>query len=170
MRTVKPSEYTVYKLNELNEAAQQKAIESLYDINISHDWWEYIYEDAKQVGLAIEAFDLGRGSYCELKFNDSAMEVAKKILNNHGPDCETYKTCLEFVIEVATMTEDSQDFEEHGDIEDTYQEKVEDFKKSLSEDYYIIFQRDFEYLTSQESIKETIEANDYDFTIDGELN
>jgi hypothetical protein len=37
------------------------------------------------------------------------------------------------------------------------------------EDYSIILQKECDYLSSEESIIETIEANDYEFDIDGNL-
>lgn len=42
-------EKTAYKFAELSEMAKQKALESLYDLNVDYDWWDYIYDDAKNV-------------------------------------------------------------------------------------------------------------------------
>jgi len=47
------------------------------------------------------------------------------------------------------------------------QEMEDDFLNSLIEDYSIILQNESEYLQSDEAIKETILANDYEFTKDG---
>lgn len=41
-----------------------------------------------------------------------------------------------------------------------------DFRRALQEDYASILQQEYEYLTSEEAIRETIEANDYEFTDD----
>ena len=46
MRTIRTK---VYKFSELSETSQQKAIEKLFDINVDCDWWEFVYEDFKNL-------------------------------------------------------------------------------------------------------------------------
>ena len=46
---------------------------------------------------------------------------------------------------------------------------ADDFKKDLQAEYASILQREYEYLTSEEAIRNTIEANEYEFDIDGKL-
>ena len=41
---------TVYKFEELSDSAKEKARESLRDINVQHEWWDFVYEDAKNIG------------------------------------------------------------------------------------------------------------------------
>ena len=54
-------------------------------------------------------------------------------------------------------------------IEGEIEESEQEFLSDLLEDYSIILQRESEYLQSRESIIETIEANEYDFTEDGKI-
>ncbi len=165
----------VFKFNELNEDAKQKAIESFYDINVNDEWWIYTYEDAENIGLKITSFDIDRGSYCKGEFLLPAFDVSCKIIQEHGVNCETHKTALKFGadwtelvkkysdgIELDKVTYDNEyDFDnEANDLED-------EFKQSLLEDYRIILQKEYEYQTSEAAIIETIEANDYEFTADG---
>ena len=42
-----------------------------------------------------------------------------------------------------------------------------DFLNSLCGDYLIMLRNDYEYMTSKAAIIETIEANEYEFTVDG---
>ena len=42
MRTI---EKKIYSFTELSEAVQKKVIEDYYNINVNHEWYEYIYED-----------------------------------------------------------------------------------------------------------------------------
>ena len=81
MRTIRTK---VYKFSELSDKAKQKAIEKFYDINVDYDWWESVYEDAKNIGLKITGFDIDRASYCNGDFILSACEVAQNISNKHG--------------------------------------------------------------------------------------
>lgn len=166
-------ETKVFTFDELSEEAKDKAIENLYDINIFHDWFESVYDDAEQIGLKIINFDIDRGSYCHGHFTVSANEVAENILRNHGDKCQTYKTADEFLLNWqpifdAYMDENSAHYESYAS-EKKLQELEDDFLKSLLEDYRIILSQEYDYLTSREAIIETIEANNYEFTEDGKL-
>ena len=170
MRTI---EVKIFKFNELNEEAKQNAISNLYNINIDHNWWEFIYEDAKNIGLKITSFNLDRNRYAKGEFILNAPEVAQNILSNHGKECETYKTAESFLevwqpIFNAYMDEESEKYES-SESEDEMQELEDDFLNSLLDDYSIILQNACDYLQSDESIIDTIEANDYEFTEDGEM-
>lgn len=158
----------VYLFNELSEKAKQKVIEDNYDINVDYEWWYSIYEDAANIGLKITGFDIDRGSYCNGGFTLSANEVAANIFRDHGESCETYKTATEFMNEwQPVFAEYMTEPENMGELEDKMQDIEDDFLKSLCEDYLILLQNEYEYLTSEEAIIETIEANGYEFTQDG---
>jgi len=185
MRTI---ETTVYKFDELNENAKQKALQQFYDLNVSHDWWDYTYDDAKNVGIKITAFDLDRRKSCDGEFYDNAEAVAQKITEEHGENCETYKTAKAFLLEMEAMEERAKtdyenykiknpieeereysDFNSYFDYEweNETEDAKEDFKKSIFEDYANMLQNEYEYLTSEAAIIESIEANEYEFTEDG---
>ena len=169
MRTVRTK---VYKFSELNETAQQKAIQKNCDINVSEDWWEWTYYDAKQVGIIISSFDIDRGSYCEIGFKESAEATAHLIIDNHGETCETYKTAENYLKQrdelINTAPKDENgDFEDESQIDSDLDDLDKDFENSISEDYRTLLKNEYEYLTSEEAIKETIIANEYEFTVDG---
>ncbi|HBG49466.1 MAG TPA: hypothetical protein DDW90_08205 [Cyanobacteria bacterium UBA9971] len=163
----------IYTFDELNDKSKEKAIGNLSDINISHEWWDYTFEDAENIGLKISAFDIGRGSYVKGKFIYSAAEVAANILRDHGEKCDTYRTAEDFLTTWQPVFNDYMDEEhenyESRESEDKLQEIEEEFLRSLCEDYRIMLQKNYEYLTSGEAIIETIQANEYEFTENGEL-
>lgn len=154
----------VYKFDELNENAKQKAIEWGSDLNVDYDWWESVYEDAANIGLKITKFDIDRGSYCKGNFTIAANEVAANIFRDHGEQCETYKTAFAFMEEwqpvFGTYMETEEGEQKLMDIEN-------DFETNLLEDYRIMLQKEYEYQTSEAAIIETIQANEYEFTEDG---
>lgn len=169
MRTIETKAYT---FSELSEDAKQKAIESLYDINVNYEWWEFIYEDAERVGLRITGFDLDRGLHASGGLTLSALEVAQNILNEHGEKCETYKIAQDFLHEHAPifsdyMNEESKNYESK-ELEDDMTYLEDEFTKDLLNGYASMLQREFEHLTSEEVIAQTIEANGYEFTEDGQ--
>lgn len=168
MRTVRTK---IYKFEELSKDAQQNAISNMWDINVDHDWWQSTYDDASNIGLKITSFNLDRNRNATGEFSLSACEVAQNVFNEHGEDCETYKTAQKFIevwqpIFDDYMDENSENYESQ-ELENTLQEMEDDFLNSLIEDYSIILQNESEYLQSDEAIKETILANDYDFLKDG---
>ena len=66
------------------------------------------------------------------------------------------------------MDESSEHFES-SESEDKMIDLENEFLQSLLEDYSIMLQNESEYLQSAEAIRETIEANEYEFTEDGKL-
>lgn len=167
IKVMKTIEIKLYKFSELPEEAKEKAIEKLSNINVDYNWWEGVYEDAEQIGLKLTGFDIGRGNYCEGELQECHTTVAENILEQHGKDCETYKTAKSFLDELNELTG------QHENIEDCPEDEIENlennFLQSLLEDYRIMLQQEYEYRTSTEVVTEMIEANDYDFTEDGEI-
>jgi len=165
----------VYEFKELSDEAKEAAIQNLADINVDYEWWDAIYEDAKNVGIKITEFDIGRGSYCRGDFIFNAEDVAKKITEEHGEFCETYKTANGFLAEFNKGKREhelSPDYDsEYEEFVDTglYDDIMNEFKRSILEDYRIMLEKEYEYFTSEEAIIETIEANKYEFTEDGKL-
>jgi len=165
--------YQVFKYDELTNEQKEKTLQNLYDINIDHDWWDFTYEDANNIGLKITGFDLDRYRHCEGKFVTTARECAENILKEHGEKCETYKTAEAYLKERADIEQHST-IDEWGEFDLKTEDKLEvlrnEFLRSLLEDYSIMLQHECEYLTSRESIEETIRANNYDFTSDGKID
>jgi len=163
MKTV---EIKLYKFSELSEEAKERVLTDHYDINLFPEWWDSTYDDAAQIGLRITEFDLDHKSISG-KFIDSAPAVAEAILSEHGKMCETYKTAKSFLSDLDELTG------KYPNIEDCPEDEIEaledDFLNSILEDYRIILDNEYDYLTGKEAVIETIEANEYDFTEDGKI-
>ena len=78
--------------------------------------------------------------------------------------CKTYKTAVKFMGEWQPVFNTYMETEEG---EDKLIEIEGDFLNSLCGDYLIMLRNDYEYMTSEDAIIETIEANEYEFTVDG---
>lgn len=177
----------VYRFEELSDKAQQKVLEKLCDVNIDYEWWESVYQDAKNIGVKIEEFDLDWDSHCQGQFMgqfiESELDVAEAILNEHGKDCETYKDAYEFVWTMAEFEDDDYEesrkevkpgydfvwYAEDFDPDVECPDELEEFRQTIFEDYRLILQKEYDYLTSTEAIKEAIDANEYEFTEDGRI-
>lgn len=173
MRTIQT---TVYTFAELSEQGKDNAVQNLWDINLRHDWWDSMYEDAKNIGVEIGSFDLERGAKCKVEVYDY-LETANKILKEHGDTCDTHKNAVEFIKERTELVSRYSDGvnkeivteENEYDFDTELDELETEYKKSLEEDYLIMLRNEYEYLSSREAIIETIEANEYEFTEDGKL-
>jgi hypothetical protein len=167
----------VYKFDELSEEGKQKAIEGLWDINVDYEWWDFAYEDAKLIGVKINGFDIDRGSYCDIKLINGEIAICQAILKSHGEMCDTFKMAEKFLPQLQSALSDYEianddddiDYDVYLEAQDKYNDLKDEFKNELQEKYLIILRKEYEYLTSEEAIIETIEANDYDFTEDGKL-
>jgi len=144
----------VFPFEELDDEAKQKALEYFYDLNVSHDWWEHLYDDAESVGLKIEGFDVWRGTI------DGGLSVTmedsiSKVLENHGDKANTYATAMQY--KLTNTTEENID------------ELTSDYQLDMLGHYLSMLKADYDYLTSQEAIADSICANEYEFLEDGTL-
>ncbi len=165
----------LYKFDELSDDARDKAVEDFSCTGFNYEWWDRIYEDAATIGLVIEEFDIDCGSSCRGKWTEDVEWVATQITVNHGESCETHKDAVNFLavikagkIAFEAMPDYDPGYEEY-DESGGYVEHQKVFQYAILEDYRIMLQKDYEYLTSREAIIETIKANEYEFTEDGTL-
>lgn len=173
---MKTIEIKLYQFDELSDEAKQKAIENMSDINVDHDWWDFIYKDATNVELKITDFDISRYS-CNANFIDCAKICAEKIMDEYGVTCAIFHTAKNFLIEKANLIKKYSDGinvlivaeGKEYNFDQEIDELENDFLISLCKDYLKILRDEYEYLISKEAIIETIEANEYFFTENGKL-
>ena len=87
----------IFKFEELTEEQKEKALSKLSDINVDHDWWNFTFKDAEDIGLKITSFDLDRNRHAKGVLLYSGWEVAERIIKNHWQECETFKTASDFL-------------------------------------------------------------------------
>lgn len=187
------------KYEQLSSEAKEKARDRYCDVNVAYDWWEHVYEYAEVVafalgiyGLEIKGFDLDRGSYVqyEAKFRTTMMKLEtlsdkKKEDLKHIIDplvaqsalCAihsqgsflwasikpSYRTSLNVDWEV-WETDDDEELEDLLDgaaIEQAFNDFADWIEGQL--------QAEYDWLTSDEAVEETIIANEYEFNKEGEL-
>lgn len=153
----------VYKFSELSAQAQNKVYLDFSDVNLMGDWWNFIYEDAENIGLKLTGFDQNYNT--EGKLLISAPECAEKIKEDHGTGTHTYKIAADFLRFLDTLTG------KYATIEDCPEEEIEqlenEFLGELLKAYGTSLREEYDYKISEEAIKETIEANEYEFTANG---
>jgi len=176
------TERTLYKFDELDERAQEKALELFWDLNVDYDWWDTTYRDAASIGLRITGFDFDHRNTISGKLTDYMLDSCKLIRENHGRECETFKTAKDYLNQYIAAFVKWREIEQSSEVDDEFEnwkpidfleefkwtdearEIEEEYRKALLEDYLSILREEYDYLTSEENIKESIRANDYLFT------
>lgn len=169
MKTVK---LNVYQFDELSKAAKQVAIDNYRDINTDHDWWEWTYEDAANVGIEITGFDLGRGQDIDGKLTENLRDVCESIIAEHGDTCSTHKTAQKYykqykVLAVTLKLLGDENDDAYMETADKMEDLEEEFKEAILKDYFKMLEDEYEYLQSDEAIIDTINANEYEYYKDG---
>ena len=188
----------VYPFAELTDDAKQTALEQLADINVDHEWW-YDFEDKKEVaklmGIDIDNIYFSgfssQGDGACFEGNYAYNKNSVKLVMDYAPlDTELHrivkalqavqKTAFygitasvnqsghyshKYCTDISVDMPESIGQEKFTEIEDTVVELLRDYMDWI----YKQLQTEYEYLTSEEAIIETIEANDYEFTADGKL-
>lgn len=177
MQAIAEQTYTFAKLS---KKAKQVAIENNYSINVEYDdWWRWTYEDANLIGLQIESFDLNYRQI-DSRMEESIYDICKNIMEHHGEQCDTYKLAAEYmpqfiaarlkgwnpaIHEICDFIFDDKPEDERYE----YQEEWEaEFKRKLEKRYLKHLENEYEYLTSNKAIAETLKSNAYEFTEEGE--
>src|ERR1700687_4493128 len=76
----------LYRFDELTDAAKEKARDWYREDVLDYDWYDYIYEDAKTIGLKITGFDLGRAQNVDgelLEMPIKVDEFLKRLFEEH---------------------------------------------------------------------------------------
>ena len=175
MRTI---EIKAYQFKELDEKTKQKVIQNNAEINVKYDWWECTYDTFKEVGVKIEGFDIYRGE-SEIQFYLDHTEVASKIIETFGESTPISITCKNFMKERDALVKKYGEGNEiagysvkeelYDEFDEEEEEIILDFAGELNADILEWLTREFEWLTSEESIIEAIEENEYEFTEEGKL-
>lgn len=180
---------TYYQFGELSETAQQKAIEAFAGVNVDHDWWQHCYDAAGEAAamLGISGFEVWSFDTCSGEIaiaGDYAYKrgALKAVRREWPQDAELHR--------IATALQDAQrrcawraeanlrpssawrsfavdvfgsDFDNYADND------VRDALCAFGEWVLSMLRAGYDYLTSEEAIRQTIRANGYEFTEEGRL-
>lgn len=177
-------EITVYSFAELSDDAKERALNAFRDINVESDWYEYAYDTiraaGKLLGLEIDDISFDVYSYCIFDASYEYVRGAAKAV------------CKEFswVDDLCKVAKDLQDLQKRhfyslscavteGRTTNRYScfrfgedyecDDLGDILDDFAHWARILLRDGYDYLTSDEAVKETIEANGYEFTEGGKL-
>ena len=153
--------------DELDSETKKKVLSNLWDLNTMHDWYNDLYEDAKQIGLKITGFDTDHRFKINVEFVESFTTIARRILENHGKESATYFSATAYIGRVHRTKADKvfTVLQKRDELEDAENY----FKRELEKAYWNMLVADYNYLTSDEQVIESIKANEYFFDDRGRI-
>ena len=172
---------TVYSFAELSETAQERAINELRDINVDFPWWwstfDTIRTAGKLLGLDIDRIYFDTDLYCIFDASYEYVRGAVKAVQAEFPRMTALHEVAQKLqvlqkrhfyslsCNVASQrdTNSYQCFRFGEDYECDLGDILDDFAHWAR----ILLRDECEWLTSDEAVKEMIEANEYEFTEDG---
>jgi hypothetical protein len=144
----------VYEFNELSDRAKARALDDARGYHVDDEWWTAVYDDAERIGVKLMYFDAGRRWQISLELLEDVGEIVRRIIDNHGPVCATYKLAQLYYL---------KKHKGHGF-------DLPEFEKEIGQEYLVMLRDEHEYLTSDEAITEALENGDYEFTEDGKVH
>lgn len=166
-------ETKIYHYEELSDEAKKKARD--WFRQDYPDYWERVYDDANTIGLTITSFDLGNRKDIQGYLKTSVQQSCIKILEKYGPSCETYKLAEQWQAKsealdkaIAEHCDDDAD-EERSRLEDEQDQNEKEYEYALLQEYFLILDKEYEYLNSDEQVENSIIANEYEFTEEGRI-
>ncbi|MGV7234642.1 MAG: hypothetical protein ACQ9ET_00145 [Nitrosomonadaceae bacterium] len=189
MRTI---ETKVFYFEELSKEVQKKVIADNFNINVDDSfWYECVYDDCIQAGaiMGIEIDKIYFQMHCqgsgacftgEYRYKKGSIKEIK----NQYPKSQTLpiiaaelqklqkKHFYSIVSKVRTVGnnchENSTRFETFDqNIDNLNDDEIEDTLRSFMRWIYSMLEREYDYLTTNEAIINTIQANEYEFTEQG---
>lgn len=174
----------VYSFAELSEKAQERALNELRPVNVEYAWYEDSYDTirtaGKLLGLEISDIHFDTDFYCIFDASYGYVRGASKAVKAefpYAPDLHEVARKLQalqrrhFYSLSCAVTEGrttnryrcfrfGEDYEcdDLGDI-------LDDFAYWA----WVLLWGEYEYLTSDEAVREMIEASEYEFTEEGKL-
>ena len=203
---------TLYRFEELTDAAQETALQELWDINVDYEWWDFTVEDISNFGEASglgceygKEFDIDQRAYIHITgfsalFSTLLANRAK--VEQEYPNLYAEALCPFLGQFSARDSRNLARLERTGDLgylsgetstdRRGIQSDIEayggtaypriaallgklagawkEFLRDVEHEYVCMLRREYEYSTSKEAIRETIIANEYEFTEDGKLD
>ena len=138
----------IYKFEELPENIQQKLIDTnRYTVVEYNDWYEHISDEIEGLGGNLIEFDVYRGTI-KIDLEEAPTRFANNVVYHHGSDCDTYKISQQYL---------------NGELAD------KDYLYDISQEYLSILREEFEYLTSDEYVREDLLNLEKEYLEDGTL-
>jgi hypothetical protein len=182
MRTIS---IDIYKFDELDQQTQNKVLERHREINVEHNWWDFVLADYQE-NLADQGFFnaeisfrgfWSQGDGCSFKADidiDKLLPVKYQALNHN---CELsvyferyhgYSSYSIHHIRTDFYTE-RDNVKELEDLHKCFESWLEEYYKGLCFAIYRDLEAEYESLISDEAVRNALIDGEYEFKENGEL-
>ena len=195
MRTI---EQTVYQFKELGDDAKAKALETLWDINLHEDWHEFLigdfkansqfdvtkvyfsgfssqgdgaimeYQDVEFFDAWVDSIDLPNWKKAVLKACEVSASGKHRGHYYHSGCCE-HSFGFDYPNDYHTKSDCENVFEFCDKWMEKFEEEITDRYGDECGELYSTLEKEYDWMLSEEQVIETIEANEYEFTAEGEF-
>lgn len=170
MKTV---EIKLYEFKELDLLKQQEVLQKYCDVNVWDEWWDCTFDELKTLGIKVTGMDLYRkeiGIENIVSYEEIAYNICHEFNGN-----SIYERAIQFSIDFEALNRkydvDNNGFTFNEKNQDNYQDEYDglsfEFKVDLCSEILDWLNNEYDYLTSDEAIISTIEANEWMFTENG---
>jgi len=172
-------EIKAFLFEELDSQTQEKVIENNRTINVDSDFWYQCELDNFKHGLKIKVneFDIYRREI-NITIEDS-FDTAQSIVDFFGEESSIVCSAKIFIKDRDALVKkygegnEKDGYSVKEECWSEYDEEIEyleeEFRKEIAVEILSMLTLDYEYQTSDDGIKETIIANEYEFTEKGKL-
>lgn len=189
----------IYTFDELSDKAKEKAIQWYRGSGLDYEWWCYVYEDAKTIaslmGIKIDQiyfsgfWSQGDGACFTGKFGP--MPGTGKDVKDYAPKDETLHNIADKIYQLQKQYDFGimgevcrNDYYSHSgtmyleDVNisgeylveyDVIERKYVEILRTFADWIYKQLENEYNYLTSDEHIVESIQINEYEFLEDGSI-
>jgi len=180
-------QYKVYKFDELSKEVQEKVLEKHSNINVDYDWWDFVYEDydekLEKMGFispdkSFSGFwSQGDGASFSAGVDVEKYLKSKKLGNKYKKVINAFNDGT-FSTKIVTrgnyshsgtMSDETYNTMDNEGLGYEVSEMILKDAKDMADKLYKDLEKEYDGLTSEESIKDTLEANEYEFKADGSM-
>lgn len=172
-------ETKVYEFDELDIQTQEKVIENNRTINVDSNFWYQCELDnfKHELKIKVNEFDIYRREI-NITIEDS-FDTAQGIVDFFGKESGIVYSAKIFIKDRDALVKkygegnEKDGYSVKEECWSEYDEEIEyleeEFRKEIAREILSMLTLDYEYQTSDDGIKETIIANEYEFTEEGKL-
>jgi hypothetical protein len=165
----------IFSFNELDETARQNAIESLWDINVDHEWYDCLIDEFEtqliQAGFSnIEIefsgfWSQGNGLSFTGHFSNESIHDKSVIYYESIKEFLGYVKHKHCYFDIKRLSSRYS----HENTVSTGNEYLDIRVRRIMQEFYQSLESQYDYLTKDDRVIESIIANEYEFDIDGNL-
>lgn len=165
----------VYTFNELNEAGKKTALDKNRDMNVDRDWYGHVIDQWKEelarIGfLNADISFSGFGSQGDGCSFNAELELDQHLVNEFEPllSEDTCFVCSKFCgyssyNRYEYVQKNFLSTQDMDNLSCKFIEWLNEYAADLSHEIYVELEKEYDWLTSDECVSDTLIANEYHF-------